>query len=143
MLWAKVVDEVKKVNKDLKIDRNIAQRKFSNLLITYKRIKKRNNTSGRESTSWLHYEDFDEVYGTRHSINLPTQNLQSSVELPMSILTEPNDDFSNGFPQRPVLAVNQTGVKAAFKYFIKHLIKNTDATGYQKVTSKVDQFIRK
>lgn len=90
-MWNKVAEEIKKVNKDLKIDGQIAQRKFSNLLVTYKRIKKRNNSSGREATSWLHFEDFDEVYGTRHSINVPIENLQNSLELPSSPLLERND----------------------------------------------------
>ncbi|XP_054744187.1 uncharacterized protein LOC129248596 [Anastrepha obliqua] len=92
VLWNKVVEEIKKVNNDLKIDGQIARRKFSNLLVTYKRIKKRNNSSGREATSWLHFEDFDEVYGTRHSINVPIENLQSSLGLPSSPLLERNNN---------------------------------------------------
>ncbi|XP_036320400.1 uncharacterized protein LOC118734829 [Rhagoletis pomonella] len=84
VLWNKVVEEVKKINRDINIDRHIAQRKFLNMLVSYKRIKKRNNSSGREATSWLYFEDFDEVYGTRHSINPPPQNLQASLELPSS-----------------------------------------------------------
>ncbi|XP_036317335.1 uncharacterized protein LOC118732309 [Rhagoletis pomonella] len=39
VLWNKVVEEVKKINRDINIDRHIAQRKFLNMLVSYKRIK--------------------------------------------------------------------------------------------------------
>ncbi|XP_054736222.1 uncharacterized protein LOC129243112 [Anastrepha obliqua] len=74
VLWKKVVTKVKNVNPNIRLDSTTAQRKCLNLLVTYKRIKKRNNSSGKEATSWRYFEDFDEVYGTRHSMTPPTAN---------------------------------------------------------------------
>ncbi|XP_054734726.1 uncharacterized protein LOC129242191 [Anastrepha obliqua] len=71
VLWEKVVTEVKNVNPNIRLDSTTAQRKFLNLLVTYKRIKKTNNSSGREATSWRYFEDFDEVLYLNFHFMLP------------------------------------------------------------------------
>ncbi|XP_018793504.1 PREDICTED: uncharacterized protein LOC108971710 [Bactrocera latifrons] len=79
VLWAKVVNKMKLVNTDVPQSKDLMQRKFLNLFATYKRIKKRNGQTGREATSWEFFEEFDEVYGRRHSIQPPAKNLQGSI----------------------------------------------------------------
>lgn len=74
------MEKMKAAKPNLKITKEQINRKFLNLQTTYKRIKNRNKESGRNSTSWEFYDDFDEIYGTRHSINPPSSNLISSLE---------------------------------------------------------------
>ncbi|XP_075161210.1 uncharacterized protein LOC142234031 [Haematobia irritans] len=51
---------------------------------TYKRIKKRNKETGRNATKWEFFDDFDQVYGTRHSIDPPVGNLIASLDQPQT-----------------------------------------------------------
>ncbi|XP_039968908.1 uncharacterized protein LOC120780714 [Bactrocera tryoni] len=52
VLWAKVVNKMSMVNADVPKSKDLMQRKFLNLFATYKRIKRRNEQTGREATSW-------------------------------------------------------------------------------------------
>lgn len=47
---------------------------------TYKRIKKRNNTSGEAATNWDFFDEIDEVFGSRSSIDVPQDMLEYSLE---------------------------------------------------------------
>lgn len=70
-LWKKCIDKMKRVKPELAISPLEARKKFSNLLISYKRIKKRKEKSGRGAIYWQYFEEFDAVYGTRHNIIPP------------------------------------------------------------------------
>ncbi|XP_049303113.1 uncharacterized protein LOC125776197 [Bactrocera dorsalis] len=82
VLWGKVLDNIKTEAPDLTATKEQLQRKFLNMLATYKRIKKRNRSTGRDATTWDFFNDFDEVYGNRHSVDPPSENLQNSLDLP-------------------------------------------------------------
>ncbi|XP_039968046.1 uncharacterized protein LOC120779736 [Bactrocera tryoni] len=82
VLWGKVLDKIKTEAPDLTATKEQLQRKFLNMLATYKRIKKRNRSTGRDATTWDFFNDFDEVYGNRHSVDPPSENLQNSLDLP-------------------------------------------------------------
>ncbi|XP_050339034.1 uncharacterized protein LOC126765352 [Bactrocera neohumeralis] len=128
VLWKKVLSEIKNVNPHIRLDSTTAQRKFLNLLVTYKRIKKINNSSGREATSWRYFEDFDEVYGTRHSITPPIANLQASLDLVPS--TSPTSSSEvNGSPDSPPTSSQRathpraTSNKDILKFFEAEAVK--------------------
>lgn len=80
VLWRKVVEKIKEQKPDFTLNKDQVNRKFLNFLTTYKRIKSRNKESGRNATTWEFYEDFDEIYGIRHSVVPPAVNLISSIE---------------------------------------------------------------
>ncbi|XP_054091720.1 uncharacterized protein LOC128923486 [Zeugodacus cucurbitae] len=80
VLWGKVVDNMRLINPEVSQTKEFMQRKFLNLFATYKRIKKRNDATGRGATTWEYFKDFDSVFGNRHSIEPPIRNLQSSLQ---------------------------------------------------------------
>lgn len=80
VLWTKVLQKIKEQKPDFNLTKEQTNRKFINMQTSYKRIKKRNKDSGRNATTWEFFEDFDEVYGTRHSIDPPVANLISSLD---------------------------------------------------------------
>ncbi|XP_053955147.1 uncharacterized protein LOC128861215 [Anastrepha ludens] len=82
VLWGKVLDSMKAVNPDVPDSKEVLQRKFLNLLASYKRIKRRNKESGRDATTWEYFDEFDAMYGCRHSVEPPEENLQSSLASP-------------------------------------------------------------
>lgn len=84
VLWKKIETELKATFPSITHNKDTIQRKFINLLTTYKRIKARNATSGNARSWWDFFEDFDEVYGTRHSVDVPEENLLSSLDVPPS-----------------------------------------------------------
>ncbi|XP_017494330.1 PREDICTED: uncharacterized protein LOC108382471 [Rhagoletis zephyria] len=96
VLWGKVLVKMKEVNPEITQSKEVIQRKFLNLLASYKRIKKRNNSTGRDATTWDFYDDFDNVYGRRHSIQPPEQNLQSSLPGLSEINVNENESDSDG-----------------------------------------------
>ncbi|XP_036347242.1 uncharacterized protein LOC118756595 [Rhagoletis pomonella] len=77
VLWEKVLREMKDVAPELPFSRDDVTRKFLNFMVTYKRIKKRNNTSGEAATPWEFFELFDNVYGSRVDITVPEEILDS------------------------------------------------------------------
>lgn len=85
MLWEKVLREIKEVDDAFPFSRVDITRKFLNFCVTYKRIKKRNNTSGEAATTWEFFEEMDEVYGSRADVSVPASSLESSL---YDILTE-------------------------------------------------------
>lgn len=93
VLWGKVLDKMKTDAPDLSATRDQLQRKFLNMYATYKRIKKRNNSTGRDATTWEFFNDFDEIYGTRHSISPPSQNLQSSLNISSSKSVQDDGEY--------------------------------------------------
>lgn len=109
VLWGRILDEIKKVDANFPFNKEELNRKFLNLTITYKRIKKRNGESGRNSTYWEFFDTFDEVYGTRHSVAPPSNMMLSSLELDDSRCQTPGssseifgefpaESSSNSFP---------------------------------------------
>lgn len=70
-LWKKCLDDMKKSSPEVIMTILQARKKFSNLLVTYNRIKKRKEKSGRGPVFWVHYEAFNSVYGVRHNIIPP------------------------------------------------------------------------
>nr|XP_014093722.1 uncharacterized protein LOC106619917 [Bactrocera oleae] len=82
VLWGRVLESMKAVNPEIKDSKEAIQRKFLNMLASYKRIKKRNKSTGRDATSWEYFEEFNAVYGSRHSIEPPLENLLSSLGSP-------------------------------------------------------------
>ncbi|XP_050338208.1 uncharacterized protein LOC126765339 [Bactrocera neohumeralis] len=116
VLWAKVVNKMSMVNADVPKSKDLMQRKFLNLFATYKRIKRRNEQTGREATSWEFFEEFDDVYGRRHSIQPPAKNLQGSLMDSAEVCEgsgDDNTDYSsesqlvNERRKRPKTAANE------------------------------------
>ncbi|XP_053968163.1 uncharacterized protein LOC128869617 [Anastrepha ludens] len=91
VLWGKVLDKMKTDAPDLSATRDQLERKFLNMYATYKRIKKRK--SGRDATTLEFFNDFDEIYGTRHSISPPFQNLQSSLNISSSKSVQDDGEY--------------------------------------------------
>lgn len=79
-LWGKVWTDIKNVDNDFPFSKEELKRKFLNLVITYKRIKARNGKSGRSSTCWEYFEQFDAHYGCKHAIATPREDLISSLD---------------------------------------------------------------
>lgn len=77
ILWSLILDDIKKTDPEFPFSRDEISRKFNNLLLTYKRIKHRNNESGQEATRWEFFDNFDSVYGTKHFVT-PPANIQAS-----------------------------------------------------------------
>ena len=69
----KVLDSMSIIYPDLQTTREFA-------VITYKIIKNRNNDSGRNAICWEHFDDFEQIYGTKHAVNPTLQNLQASLK---------------------------------------------------------------
>ena len=61
---------------DLQMTREDVAKKFQNMYISYKKIKNRNIATGRNTTCWEHYDDFEQIYGTKHPVDpLETENI--------------------------------------------------------------------
>ncbi|XP_055373524.1 transcription factor mef2A-like [Condylostylus longicornis] len=73
-LWSTILIKVKEKDPTFSFSKNESIVKFSNCFTTYKRIKKRFGETGKSSTSWEFFDQFDEVYGDSFSIN-PNENL--------------------------------------------------------------------
>ncbi|XP_039968195.1 uncharacterized protein LOC120779920 [Bactrocera tryoni] len=65
VLWGKVLENMRFINLEVSQTKEFMQRKFLNLFATYKRIKKRNDATGRGVTTWEYFKDFDKVFGLR------------------------------------------------------------------------------
>lgn len=94
VLWGVILGEIKKAKPDFIYNRDEITKKFLNLMVTYKRIKKRMSESGREATTWEYFESFDQIYGTKHFMNPPTELLASSSQLVQEV-SENEDDPSS------------------------------------------------
>lgn len=79
-MWGQVLLKMKEKYPNFSQTKEQITRKFLNLRTTYKRIKARNKESGRSAVAWHFYEDFDGIYGSRHSISPPEANLFSSLD---------------------------------------------------------------
>ncbi|XP_036334039.1 uncharacterized protein LOC118744802 [Rhagoletis pomonella] len=80
VLWGEVLKEIKEQIPTFKLTKDEVIRKFLNLSTTYKRIKDRIMSKGRTSSSWEFFDDFDEVYGTRYSINTKKDLTEPTLE---------------------------------------------------------------
>ncbi|XP_036332285.1 uncharacterized protein LOC118743625 [Rhagoletis pomonella] len=89
VLWEKVLREIKEVDSDFPFSRDDITRKFLNFTVTYKRIKKRNNTSGEAATTWEFFDEMDEVYCCRSDVVVPEGNLECSL---IEILSGTNEN---------------------------------------------------
>lgn len=100
LLWEKVLRQIKEIDGDFKFSRDDITRKFLNLMVTYRRIKKRNSTSGEAASTWEFFEDFDVVYGARSDVVVPESLLDSSLNTTLEcLLTEEN--VQGGSPATP------------------------------------------
>ncbi|XP_037808214.1 uncharacterized protein LOC119601369 [Lucilia sericata] len=63
ILWERVLSKIKETQPDFKMTKDQINRKFLNLMTTYRRIKDRGSKTGRNATSWEYFKMFDEVYG--------------------------------------------------------------------------------
>ncbi|KAI8125065.1 hypothetical protein CVS40_4872 [Lucilia cuprina] len=94
VLWKKVLREIKEVDEFFPLSRDDITRKFLNFSVTYRRIKKRNNTSGEAATTWEFFDEIDEVYGSRCDVLVPEVNLESSLNDPLN-----DSQTENSFPE--------------------------------------------
>ncbi|XP_054729341.1 uncharacterized protein LOC129238335 [Anastrepha obliqua] len=79
-IWETILREIKDVESSFPFSRDDITRCFLNIMGTYKRIKKRNNTSGEASSNWEYFDEIDEVFGSRSSINVPLEMTDYSLE---------------------------------------------------------------
>lgn len=96
-LWEQIMRDVKEIDNTFPFSKDESTRCFVNIMGTYKRIKKRNNTSGEGATNWEFFQTLDEVFGSRSSVLVPDAMLESSLE---SLLRE---DLSNDPPDSPTV----------------------------------------
>ncbi|XP_039953243.1 uncharacterized protein LOC120770127 [Bactrocera tryoni] len=92
VLWEKVLREIKGVDAEFPFSRDDITRKFMNFMVTYKRIKRRNKTSGEAAATWEFFDQMDEIYGTRTDIVVPEELLDSSLS---DILSGINDHIAD------------------------------------------------
>ncbi|XP_039953246.1 uncharacterized protein LOC120770130 [Bactrocera tryoni] len=74
-----IMREIRDVESTYPFSKDEATRCFINIMGTYKRIKKRNNTSGESSTNWEFFDALDEVFGSRSSVLVPSEMVESSL----------------------------------------------------------------
>lgn len=79
-IWEQIMREIKEVDSTFPFYRDETTRCFVNIMGTYKRIKKRNNTSGESSTNWEYFEIMDEIFGSRSSVLVLNEMVESSLE---------------------------------------------------------------
>uniref|UniRef100_A0A034WXH0 Myb/SANT-like DNA-binding domain-containing protein n=1 Tax=Bactrocera dorsalis TaxID=27457 RepID=A0A034WXH0_BACDO len=96
VLWQAVLQKIKDIDLALPFSRDDISRKFLNFMVTYKRIKKRNNTSGEAATACEYFDELDKVHGSRSDITVPESNLDSSMCSIFNSLTNESaeSDFS-------------------------------------------------
>ncbi|XP_055388153.1 uncharacterized protein LOC129616523 [Condylostylus longicornis] len=75
-------------------------KKYSNLLATSHKIKKRNKKTGQSATLWIFYDMFNEVYGISYTIEPPPNTLIQTLN---SGEDDVNDEESESIstPKRP------------------------------------------
>lgn len=71
-LWDRVLEKIKDEIPNLKYTREQINRKYLNLLTTYRRIKNRSIETGKIVTSWEYFDDFDDAFGDRYAISAST-----------------------------------------------------------------------
>ncbi|XP_054729200.1 uncharacterized protein LOC129253190 [Anastrepha obliqua] len=107
VLWGQVLTKIKEKYPSFNLTKEQITRKFLNLRTTYKRIKARNKESGRDATSWTFFDDFDEIYGGRHSINPPVENLVSSIDENVGNACTPSDDMQSSGDDSPICRIKR------------------------------------
>lgn len=93
-VWDNILNDMRKVNPNIKFTTLELTKKYNNLMITYKRIKRRGFQSGGEvKTSWEYFDSFDSIYGDIFSTD-PSQ-FESNDNISADPLGEcvlPNDN---------------------------------------------------
>ncbi|XP_055387837.1 uncharacterized protein LOC129616282 [Condylostylus longicornis] len=79
-LWNKIYNDILEVEPDFPFNSTELYNKFLNIMCTFKRIKRRNNTSGEACTTWEFYDMLNEVYGNSSNITVPQEILGSSLD---------------------------------------------------------------
>ncbi|XP_018783192.1 PREDICTED: uncharacterized protein LOC108965321 [Bactrocera latifrons] len=79
-IWQKIRRDILKKDKAFPFSLDEIMRCYTNLLGTYKRIKRRSATSGKAATNWEFFEEMDDVYGTRCSVVAPENMVRRSLE---------------------------------------------------------------
>ncbi|XP_011201793.2 uncharacterized protein LOC105225148 [Bactrocera dorsalis] len=79
-IWQKIRRDILKKDNTFPFSLDEIMRCYTNLLGTYKRIKRRSATSGKAATNWEFFEEMDEVYGTRCSVVVPKNTVKRSLE---------------------------------------------------------------
>ncbi|XP_039969534.1 uncharacterized protein LOC120781393 [Bactrocera tryoni] len=78
-IWQTIRREIQEADNTFAPSVNEITRCFTNMLGTYRRIKRRNGTSGESATNWDFFDGMDDVYGTRSSISVPDNMLDYSL----------------------------------------------------------------
>ncbi|XP_039966821.1 uncharacterized protein LOC120778858 [Bactrocera tryoni] len=79
-IWQKIRRDILKKDNAFPFSLDEIMRCYTNLLGTYKRIKRRSAMSGKAATNWEFFEEMDEVYGTRCSVVVPENTVKHSLE---------------------------------------------------------------
>ncbi|XP_073832438.1 uncharacterized protein isoform X2 [Musca autumnalis] len=78
-IWNEIIYEIKKIDESFPFNRNEAQLCFLQLMITYKRIKKRQKSSGKVNTTWEYFDILDKVMGSYYTLD-PKYDKYDDVE---------------------------------------------------------------
>ncbi|KAJ6634800.1 hypothetical protein Bhyg_13380, partial [Pseudolycoriella hygida] len=120
LLWPQIYDKMKAVDPSLTEPLRNVQKKFNNMMLTYKRIKASSHSS--QQTGWEFYQDFDDVL-SQFNDNESHENDDANVHY---VKTENNfDDDSVSFSSdddnntvtnyKNVVIFKQTPVLSFFK----------------------------
>ncbi|XP_049302154.1 uncharacterized protein LOC125775541 [Bactrocera dorsalis] len=78
-IWESILRKMRDVESSFPFSRDEITRCFLNIMGTYKRIKKRNSTSGEAASNWEYFSEIDEVFGSRSSIEVPLEMTEYSI----------------------------------------------------------------
>lgn len=131
-VWKDIHKEILKQDPNFSYPYETLVKKFTNLMTTYKRIKKRNTKSGRGGTLWPYFGDFDQVYGNKHFIQAPEQNLCDTLDL------EVDNETSNGInTTNENVAPNVRNKKRSYNDIMSYLeqMETEDKTRHEEYIS--------
>ncbi|XP_073832416.1 uncharacterized protein isoform X2 [Musca autumnalis] len=78
-LWKQIMQDIKQIDKSFPFGIYEVERCFCNMMMSYKRIKKRQQQTGNVTTAWLYFGMMDKVFG-RKSSNVSEQSNENSSE---------------------------------------------------------------
>ncbi|XP_055373444.1 uncharacterized protein LOC129606863 [Condylostylus longicornis] len=80
LLWNQVLEKILEKDPSFSFSKNDMIVKYTNCYTTYKRIKKRYRETGKGSTTWEFFDEFDEVFGRTVSADPFSENLFLSMD---------------------------------------------------------------
>ncbi|XP_018799645.1 PREDICTED: uncharacterized protein LOC108975546 [Bactrocera latifrons] len=114
--------EIKDVEATFPFIKDEIIRCFMNIMIMYKRIKKRNHTSGESATNCEYFEALDEVFFSQSCVQLPEDMTESSIENLLNTLT--GESAISSVTETPSINLTPTlGIKRKKNDVIDFLIK--------------------